>query len=83
MMWMCILGEISNVGDSLTTVPCKMRGAAFPQGLRGAGMGGGAGRGLEINYHSPEAVDWLPGNDNMLDSPTNKLSSFDLHIINS
>lgn len=70
-MWMCMLVEIPNVRDSLATVPCKMRGAAFPQG------------GLEINYHSPEAVDWLPGNDNVRDGRTNRLSSFDLHIINS
>lgn len=68
---MYMLVEISNVRDSLATVPCKMKGAAFPQG------------GLEINYQSPEAVDWLPGNDNMPDGRTNKLSSFDLHIINS
>lgn len=66
-----MLVQISNVRDILSTVPYKMREAAFPQG------------GLEINYHSPEAVKWLPGNDNMADSCTVKLSSFDLHIINS
>ena len=38
---------------------------------------------LGINYHFPEAVDWLPGNDNMPDSHMVRLSSFDLHIINS
>lgn len=62
--------EISNVRDSRATGPCKMRGAAFPQG------------GPEINYRSPEAADWLPGNDNTPDGRTVKLSSFDSHIIN-
>lgn len=38
---------------------------------------------LGINYNSPEAGDWLLGNDNMPDSLTVRLSSFDSHIISS
>lgn len=71
MTWIHVLVENSHVGDTCATAPCMMRGAAFPQG------------GLGINYLSPEAVDWLPGNDNMPDSRAVRLSSFDLHIINS
>lgn len=70
--------KIPNTGVSPVTVPYKVREAAFP---RGGGGGGGTGN-LEINYRSPGAVDWLAGNDNKPDSPTNKLSSFDLHTIN-
>lgn len=39
--------------------------------------------GLGINYHSPEAGDWLPEDHNIPDSHTVRLSSFDLQIISS
>lgn len=70
MTWMYTRVDISDVWYLCL---CAMQG-------EGSGIPTG---GLGINYHSPEAVDWLPGNDNMPDSNTVRLSSFDLHIINS